>query len=173
MRRFIVYFLVVLLAVILQSNFFSLIFPNQWCGNLVLMLVVVGTLMDGFEPFLGWTILAGVFFDLASFSFLGQSVIIFTLASYGVSFFSKRFAMEIRGSGLLWVVFFVIMSTLGERILMFWWQFGFTWSDKNFSNFFPWTSGIFCALVFNFLVFFGWLWLLRRLRKYLGVGPVK
>lgn len=154
MKKFFVRFLIIFSAIILQVSSVPLFFDSDWTVDIVLMMVLAWTLVEGFEDFLKWAVLAGLLYDLATFSPVGLSVMIFTILAYSVSFFSKRLSVEIGGSGVLLVVFFVTAATVGERAIRLLYEFGTVFIAADVSVLATTAQNFIYATVVNLLIFF-------------------
>jgi rod shape-determining protein MreD len=110
-----IYFGIILLAILIQTSFEPVFAPAHISGNVVLMLVLAMAVLEGFSSSLTWAIVAGILFDFASYGIVGQHVMIFLLIFYGVSFFSRRLSVDVKGTGLLLLLLFVIASTFVSR----------------------------------------------------------
>ena len=162
MKKFFIYFLIIFFAIVLQVSSVPLFFKSDWPVDIVLMLVLAWTLIDGFDAFLKWAVFAGLLYDLATFSAVGLHVIIFALLAYSVSFFSKRFSVEIKGTGILLMMFFVSAATICSRAILLSHEFGAGVIANDISKFWQ-TLGMFslaasCNLLIFFVLFFMLNW---------------
>ena len=130
------------------------------------MLVLAFAVLDEFSLVLSWAIIAGIFYDLASYTTLGHHVIIFLFLIYLVSFFSRRLSVEVKGSGILLLLFFVIIATLISKSLFIL----FLSLSGQVVNFFQ-VFGSFKYLIFqigcNAGLFFVWFSIVRKFKKTL------
>ncbi|KKQ12238.1 MAG: hypothetical protein US25_C0059G0001 [Candidatus Moranbacteria bacterium GW2011_GWE1_36_7] len=117
MKKKFVYFVILFLAIILQTSALPLILPGKAVGDVVLMLVLAGVVLDGFFGFFWWAIFFGIFYDLAVYQIIGTSSLTFLLLVYFVSFFSRRFSVELKGLGLLFFVGFVVVASIISHII--------------------------------------------------------
>lgn len=129
-------------------------------GDIVLMLVLAWSIIDGFFAFIGWAVIAGIMYDLAAYSFVGEHVIIFLLVVYFVSFFSRRLSLEVKGIGKILFFVFVIVTTFISRSIIAlatawdnrtfhgYWQ---TFGDFNFILIQIACNGIFFLILFLFI----------------------
>lgn len=108
--------LVILAGVLIQTSFIAVIFPPHTYPNLILVTIIAWTITAGFEKIWLWVIGLGVFWDLISFSILGENVISFILVAYIVSFLSRRLILERRSSGFLIAILLVVVSTFFYNI---------------------------------------------------------
>ncbi len=164
MKKKLFYFGLIFLALLMQSSFLPGLISPGAMGDAVLMLVLAMAVLDGFALALSWAIIAGALYDLASFTPLGQHVIIFLLLIYAVSFFSRRLSVEIKGVGMLLLVFFVIAATLISKSLFIF----FLMLGSQAVNFFQ-VFGGFKDFIFqvggNAVLFFLWLSALKKFKK--------
>ena len=118
MKRKIVYGIILFCAIVLQTSVLPLISPTHVTGDILLMLVLTGAVLDGFFAFLWPAIFAGIIFDLISYTTVGIHSLVFVLVIYFVSFFSRRFSVELKGVGLVQFVIFVAVATFISRVIM-------------------------------------------------------
>jgi rod shape-determining protein MreD len=117
MKKKISYLLLLFLIIILQTSFLPLVMPLHVMPDAVLMLILVGAIFDGFQAFFWWAIVAGVIYDLVTYNVVGLHSIIFLLVVYFVSFFSRRFSVELRGVGLVLFLGFIIVSSVISHVV--------------------------------------------------------
>jgi rod shape-determining protein MreD len=156
--------------VVLQKTAMPEIFHLGYLPDLVMMFVLAWTIAYGFENSLWLAIGAGFIYDLLSFVPIGTHVLIFVLIIYFVSFFSRRFAVDLRGTGVLLVLFFILASEIGSHMLLilavgfensFWKEF--IGSLGNFKQF------IFETLANSILFFVNYAFLKRNKKNYLQI----
>jgi rod shape-determining protein MreD len=164
MKKKLIYWGLIFLALLMQSSFLPVLISPGAMGDAVLMLVLALVVLDGFALALSWAIIAGVLYDFASFTPVGQHVIVFLLLIYAVSFFSRRLSVEVRGIGMLLLVFFVIAATLLSKSLFI---FSLMLGSQPV-NFFQ-VFGSFKDFIFqvggNAVLFFLWLSVLKKFKK--------
>ncbi|NTW27622.1 MAG: rod shape-determining protein MreD [Candidatus Moranbacteria bacterium] len=169
MKKKIVYCLILFCAIILQTSILPLISPMYATGDILLMFILVGAILDGFFAFFSWAIFAGIVYDLVSYTPVGVHALIFLLVVYFVSFFSRRFSVELRGIGLVLFLIFVIVATLLSRsviVIMTTWNpqmLSFNWNV--FGNFSVISVQIFSNMVLFFLTFI----VLRKTKKFFSI----
>lgn len=169
MKKKIVYALVLLFAVILQTSVLPVFLGGPALGDAVLMIVLAWTIIDGFNSFIAWAIVAGIFYDLAAYSPVGEHVLIFLIVIYFVSFFSRRLSLDLKGVGLVLFFIFVIAATVFSEIIIalisaqemqtlheYWKKFG----DP---------SSVALKIICNELLFFGWFVLLKKIKKFFKI----
>lgn len=166
MKKFFIYFSIIFLVVIFQTSSIAFLFDLNWMVDVVLMLVLAWTLLDGFEEFFPWVIFIGVLCDLAHFTPIGLHVLILSLLAYGVSFFSKRFSVEIKGTGILVVMFFVAAATLGSRIILLFWEVDSSALLVDLSNFWITLRMFSLTFFYNLLIFFFLFFILGKVEKF-------
>lgn len=169
MKKKIVYILLILLAILIQVSVLPVIMPGGMVVDNVLMLVLAGATIDGFGAFLGWSITAGILYDLASYSKVGVHVIIFLCVVYFVSFFSRRFSVEMRGVGLVIMLLFVAVATLVSHFVFatsLAWDMG---TLQGFSKNFGSLANLSLQVLGNSLVFFAWFAVLKKIKKYYAI----
>lgn len=111
MSKKIIYIGIIFLAIVAQTTFFPIFF-SRITPDVVLMLILAWTILDGFNNFFLWSILAGLFYDLASMSVIGTHIIVFLFVVYFVSFFSNRFQVGMKGLGVIIIALMIGLSTL-------------------------------------------------------------
>ena len=112
MKNFFVYLTIIFITIILQTSFIPSFFSENLFPDIVLMLVLAWSIIDGFDDFISWIIIAGLIYDFLSFSVPGVHVIIFAAVAYMNSFFSRRFTFGFNLVGISLVAFFVFSATL-------------------------------------------------------------
>jgi len=118
MKKKFVYFVMLFCAIVLQTSVLPLFSSTYAIGDVVLMFVLAGAVIDGFPLFFSWSIFIGIIFDLVNYTTIGIHSIIFLLVVYFVSFFSRRFSIELKGVGMVLLVLFVVAATLISRTVM-------------------------------------------------------
>ena len=166
MKKKIIYSSVILLAGVLQTSSAVTFFGSEWPVDFVLMLVLAWTLIDGFDDFLPWAVFAGIVYDAVSFSPIGSHIAVFSLVAYGVSFFSRRFSIEMGGAGILSALFFIAAATIGSRYLIFFLEIGFEAIAVDFSNIVFLSMAFAKAAIFNGLIFLAWFFIIGRIQDF-------
>ncbi|EKE16431.1 MAG: hypothetical protein ACD_11C00017G0021 [uncultured bacterium] len=166
MKKFFVYFAIMLVSLSIQTSAVPLFFSFGHMPDFVLMLVLAWAIIDGFNLFFWWAVFLGILYDLISFSFVGSYAIIFILLVYGVSFLSKRFRVEMNASGMVVIYFLVLLSTIGEKIMLIFYNFGIAGIGSEFSNFFPLIKSLTIISMYNFIFFFFWFFVIKKIKKY-------
>ena len=87
MKKKLVYLFILIIAIIIQTSVMPVILNSSTTGDAVLMIVLAWSVLDGFSAFIGWAIVAGILYDLAAYSPIGEHAIIFLAVVYFVSFF--------------------------------------------------------------------------------------
>lgn len=105
-----------MLAVILQTSIFPLCFSSGNIPDLVLILLISGVAVLGFQSIWIWIIISGIILDLFSFRAVGVNVISFIIFSYAVSFFSRRLILGEKIGGVLTSGFFVVFMTFFHNL---------------------------------------------------------
>ncbi|HBI33764.1 MAG TPA: rod shape-determining protein MreD [Candidatus Moranbacteria bacterium] len=166
MKKKIVYCLLLFCAVVLQTSVLPLISPLHIAGDVVLMLILAGSVLDGFFAFFWWAIFAGIVYDLASYTTVGIHALIFLLVVYFVSFFSRRFSVEIKGVGVVLFVIFVAVATLLSRGII---ALSVAWDLQTFNGYFEefgnWKIIIF-QILFNTFLFLFCFFVLKKVKKF-------
>jgi rod shape-determining protein MreD len=120
MKKKFIYFVILFSAIVLQTSVLPLIFHGRPVGDLVLMFVLAGAVLDGFAAFLWWAVFAGAVYDFATYTTVGLHSLIFLLVVYSVSFFSRRLSVEFKGVGLALLILFVAASSVISQIILGW-----------------------------------------------------
>jgi rod shape-determining protein MreD len=161
-KRKLIYFAVMLAVLIIQISVLPVVFPRNFVPQIALMAVIAATIIFGFHEILPWVIIGGLLLDLASFSIIGQSVIVFVLLSYFVSFFSRRFLVENKTWGTLVMLSFVAVATIFQRFfILFSNTLGSQWKQTllNWEKFF---DAFLIEIIFNAVIFMILFLLLRK-----------
>ncbi|KKQ51136.1 MAG: Rod shape-determining protein MreD [Parcubacteria group bacterium GW2011_GWD2_38_11] len=169
MKKKIIYFLLLFCAIVLQTSVLPLISPVYVTGDILLMLILVGSVLDGFFAFFWWAIFAGIIYDLASYMAVGVHALIFLLVVYFVSFFSRRFSVEIRGVGLALFMFFVVVATLVSRGII---ALSIAWDLQTLDGYFREFGSlkiIGVQILFNIFLFFFCFFLLKKVKKFFAI----
>ena len=169
MKKKFIYIIIILLAIILQTSALPLIFNINATGDVVLMAILAWSVIDGFSVFLGWAITAGILYDFAAYSTVGEHVLIFLLVVYFVSFFSRRFPTDLKGIGLILFIIFVVIATFVSRgifaIMTAWELQTLQGYWETFGNF----RFIALSVIYNEILFFIWFIALKKIKKFFGI----
>lgn len=166
MKNFFIYFVIMLISLVAQTTAVPLFFSPEYMPDIVLMLVLAWAIIDGFNLFFWWAIFLGILYDLISFSFVGSYAIIFILLVYGTSFLSKRFRVEISASGMVVIYFLVLLSTIGEKIMLIFYDLGIAGIRSEFSDPLSLIKSLAVISIYNFLLFFFWFIVIKKIKKY-------
>lgn len=169
MKKKIIYCLILFCAIVLQTSVLPLLSPAYATGDVLLMLVLAWSVLEGFFAFFGWAIFAGIIYDFASYTTVGVHALIFMLVLYFVSFFSRRFSVEIKGVGLALFVFFVAVATLVSRGIV---ALSVAWDLQTFNGYlseFGSFKIISVQIIFNVFLFFFCFFLLKKLKKFFAI----
>lgn len=154
------------MAIIFQMSSVVVIYDGLWVPDAVLMLILAWALIDGFEKFLPWAILTGLLYDLSSYGVVGINVIVFVLAAYAIGFFSKRFSTEMKGTGLILSIFFVISATISSKIIT-----SFSWFENNityrgFDGIIVLAKSFIFACIWNMIFFILWFYVINKVEEF-------
>lgn len=169
MKKKIIYFLLIISAIILQTSVLPIVARSSTPGDLVLMLVLAGVVLDGFFAFFWWAIFAGILYDLATFVQVGTHALIFLFTIYFVSFFSRRFSVEVRGVGVLLFGLFVTAGTIISRLIV---ALSLSWESQDFLKYFDFfgsPSGLFFQIIWNFVLFFICFYFLKKMKIFFDI----
>jgi len=125
------YIALILLAIIAQKSLVPIMFFGRRLPDIVLMLVLALAIVDGFDDFLPWVIGAGLAYDVATRSAIGLHALIFVIVVYSVSFFSRRFLVDMRSMGVMLLLVFIILATLISHFFVALW---IGWDSRSVFN---------------------------------------
>lgn len=169
MKKKLIYIFILLLSMLVQVSFLPVIFEKNVVGDNVLMLILAWSILDGFGPFLAWSIFAGILYDLVSFSTIGTHALIFLLVVYFVSFFSRRFSVEVRGSGVILLFIFVVVAALLSHAIV---ASAFALQMKSMVGYWKifGSPGVILLQIICDLVFFAfWFNVIRGVKKFFSI----
>lgn len=170
MKKRIIYLIIIFLAIILQTSVLPSVCRKCVAGDIVLTLVLAGAVLDGFFGFLGWAIFAGIIYDLISYSPVGIHALAYLLLVYFVSFFSRRFSVEIRGVGVILFAFFVAIGTLISRTFMTLVELDESFSFEHFLELFGNPRQVFLQIFFNLILFAACLLFFAKIKKFYSLN---
>lgn len=170
MKKKIVYSFLIFLAVILQTSVLPALFRESVPGDVVLMFVLAAMVLDGFFGFLWWAIFAGIVYDLVSYVQVGTHALIFLLVVYFVSFFSRRFSVELKGVGIFLFLFFVVVATFFSKAIV---ALSIVLDSQNFHQYPNLLLGSFSALIIqtmlNIILFVVCLQGLKKIKTFFDI----
>lgn len=169
MKKKIVYVILLLLAIILQTSVLSLISKSSTPGDLVLMMVLAGVVLDGFFAYFWWAIFAGILYDLATFVQIGTHALVFLISIYFVSFFSRRFSVEVKGVGVLLFVLFVGAATIISHLIV---VLSLSLDARTFLKYFELIgnpSNVFLQIIWNLVLFFICFYFLKKVKNFFEI----
>lgn len=169
MKKKIVYGSILFCAIVLQTSVLPIISPAHSVGDVMLMLVLAGAVLDGFFGFFWWAIFAGIIYDLVSYTTVGLHALIFVLLLYFVSFFARRFSVEFRGVGLFLFMLFVVVATFFSRVIV---AMMISWDLQSLKVF--WTnvgnfSDIGVQVIYNMILFAFCFVVLKKAKKFFDI----
>ena len=156
-------------TVVLQTSFLPIIFPGHVWGDIVLMLILAGSVVDGFMAFLWWAVFAGIIYDLATYTVVGMHALIFLLVVYFVSFFSRRFSVELRGIGIAFFLAFVLAATIISRFVMNFFIFMGQEKFNGHFNLFSPVGPLSLEIFFNIILFFTCFIVFKRVKFFFTI----
>jgi rod shape-determining protein MreD len=169
MKKNFIYIIIILVAIILQTSVFPIIFDINSAGDVVLMAILALSVIDGFSAFLGWAITAGILYDLATYATIGEHVLVFLLVVYFVSFFSRRFPTDLKGIGLILFIIFVVIATFISRgifALVAAWDLQ---TLQGYGEAFGSFRFIALGVIYNEILFFIWFIALKKIKKFFDI----
>lgn len=169
MNKKIIYTLLFVAAAILQLSFFPVISTKGVAIDLILMMILAWSVIDGYYSFFNWAIFFGILYDLISYSVIGTHALIFLLVVYFVSFFSRRLSIDIKGIGILLLLLSVLVVTIGSSFIIAGVQ---VWKLQTLKGFFESFGGfkeIMVGLFFNSVLFFFSFSLIKKTKKFFAI----
>lgn len=169
MKKKFVYCLIFFCVIVLQTSVMPLISPAYAIGDILLMLILAGSVLDGFFDFFWWAIFAGIIYDLTIYTTIGIHAIIFLLVVYFVSFFSRRLSIELRGVGLILFLMFIIVATLISRAVV---TFSIAWDLQTFNGYlkeFGSLKNISIQILYNTFLFLCCFFVFRKTKKFFSI----
>lgn len=119
--KFLAYTALIFACIIAQKSLIPIMFFGRRLPDIVLMLVLALAVIDGFDDFLPWAIGAGLAYDVAVGPVIGLHALIFVVVVYSVSFFSRRFLVDMRSMGVMTLLVFIILATLVSHLFVALW----------------------------------------------------
>jgi len=166
MKKKLVYLFILIIAIIIQTSLMPVILNSNTTGDAVLMIVLAWSVLDGFSAFIGWAIVAGILYDLAAYSPIGEHAIIFLAVVYFVSFFSRRLSIEFKGIGWLLFFMFIVVATFLSKIII---ALAMAWDLQTFHGYwqmFGNLKSITLQIIYNGILFFLSFFLLKRVKEF-------
>ena len=166
MKKKLVYLFILIIAIIIQTSVMPVILNSSTTGDAVLMIVLAWSVLDGFSAFIGWAIVAGILYDLAAYSPIGEHAIIFLAVVYFVSFFSRRLSIEFKGIGWLLFFMFIVVATFLSKIII---ALAMAWDLQTFHGYwqmFGNLKSITLQIIYNGILFFLLFFLLKRVKEF-------
>lgn len=165
-------FAIILFTVVIQLSIFPHFFGSGIAPDLVLMLVIIWTMQDGFEKTLARAITAGLVLDLMSFEPAGFSAISLVVISYLTGALARRFLVTPRPWKLLFVIVIIAIGTLAHQVIMN--ILSISGSHLNLGKIewiglklFDWR--IFPKIIYNAIMFFMIYWPMRKMENFLSM----
>lgn len=161
MVPFLLRFLILIAAIILQTSFFVNIFPPPFVPFVCMTLGISWVLVRNFRRSLIWLIALGLVLDIVSTHHLGVSMVMIVLIGYGASFLSKRFLT----THYLWGILALSVYVAGAAfsIIIFdmivrdgIWPFESFWLTIGYA-------------ILNVIIFFGMYKVIQISEKYLSL----
>lgn len=169
MKKKIVYIIILLVAIMLQTSFLPVVSNAFILGDAVLMLVLAWSVLDGFSAFMGWAVVTGILYDLATYSPVGEHVLIFLVVVYMVSFFSKRLSLDLKGTGLILLFIFVIVATFFSEIIIAFFAVRDMQTFGEYWRKFGGPGSVALKIVYNKILFFIFFLALKKIKKFFKI----
>jgi len=164
-RKILAYLALILGLIMVQKSLVPIMFGGDHMPDIVLMFVLALAIIDGFDNFLPWALFAGLAYDVASRVAIGLHALIFVIIVYCVSFFSRRFLVDMRSTGAAMLLLFIVLATVVSHLFIAAW---IGWNSHDARNFASalgngWDIGIEAA--YNMLMFIILFSAVRKLTK--------
>lgn len=169
MRKKIAYCIIFTSALILQLSVIPVVFDGRHIPDLVLMLILAWSVVDGFFAFLTWAIFFGLYYDLVSYFPAGTHALIFLSVLYFVSFFSRRLTMDFRGIGALLFLIYVVVATVVSHFVI---ALTLSWKIDDAHNFwkvFGSFNGASLEIIYNAGIFLICLIIIKRVKQFYAI----
>lgn len=170
MQKKIVYISIFVIAAIIQLSFLPVVATKYAAADVVLMLVLAWSILDGFFAFFSWAIFLGFLYDLISYSAVGTHALIFLIVLYFVSFFSRRFSVELKGAGLVLFLLFVLVATFisnGVIALILAWKME---TVHNFWKSFGSPGYLLIQFAYNVVLFFLCFIVIKKAKQFFAIA---
>lgn len=163
-RRFLI-LAVISLLVFLQTGFVAPLFGADRGPDIVLMFAMAAARVLGFEASLGWSVVAGLVYDTATFSKIGFHVLPLIASIYLVSFFSRRLVADAQAGGILLMAGWALAATLLLRFshALYWQKEGIAIVDAVKQAFSM--QALFSQWFANFAAMVLGIWIIRALKR--------
>ena len=169
MKKKFFYIIMILLALVLQTTAVVPAVGQRNGLDIILMLVLAWSIIDGFNGFLSWAIFIGILYDMLSSSPVGLHVLIFLAVIYMVSFFSKRLSIDVQGTGLIIIILFVFGSVFfSQAVLGMVGQGGFI-SIRQFLGMFVSLKWFLLQLAYNLIAFSACFVSIKWMKRYFAL----
>lgn len=171
MNKKIIYILIIFIALILQTSVVPNLFPPLARPNIILMLIIACTIVDGFVGFFPWIIGIGLAYDALTFSVVGVHVLVMMISAYFVSFFSRRLSVDLYGTGILIVMLFVVFAMILQSFAMVLVYSADAKVLVTFSGIMENTTWLqlLKAFAWNIVVVLFLIWVLRKAKRYFSL----
>lgn len=173
MKKFIQYFFLFTLMLVLQTSFLPVLFSHNPAPQLILLSAVALSLVAGFHKALLPIIAAGLAYDIAFSPVPGLNTAIFVFAAYLAGFLSRRFLVENKTGGLLSMASMAVLAIAFNR-------FYILLADKFFLEdkgqlFFSaaFFRGLPSEIIASLAVFFALVLIFQKIEKIPLIVPMK
>jgi rod shape-determining protein MreD len=170
MKKRIVYFCLLFVAIVIQTSVLPIIGKQNAFGDIILMAILAGAILDGFFGFFWFAIFAGILYDFMSYTPIGVHALIFLSVTYFVSFFSRRISVELKGVGIFLFVVFVFIASIVSRIIF---SLLLAWDLQDlqkFSLLFGNISIVLIGSLTNVLLFFICFYVLKKTKLFFNIN---
>jgi rod shape-determining protein MreD len=167
----IITFLVIVFAAVLQISLFPNIFPSGLAPELVLLVVIFWVAHDGYDKTWAKAILAGFVLDIFYFWPIGTNIIAISIAAFGISYLTKRFAVSYKNLGFFVMLTIVLAGTLANDLVLNFLTMAYNHFETIKIQYFVsniWNDRIILRIITNLGLFTLIYWPLLTLGKFLS-----
>jgi rod shape-determining protein MreD len=163
MKKFIFIFLISISLIIFQTSFLAPWLGGYFSPSPLLVTLMAGVVIFGFNQIWGGVILAGLLADALNYSRLGSHVVIFIFCAYLISFVSRRFSVSDKGLGMVIAFFWVLLATWIENWALIFLE---NWGNQKMFFSFDLVKSFGAATLINIGLFFVSYYFLKKIKRY-------
>jgi rod shape-determining protein MreD len=166
--------IMIFIAIVIQVAILPNFFPSGAVPNLILVVVIIWTIRDGFERTLVKTILAGFFLDFVYHWTVGINISYMVLVSFAASSITKRFLVSQKTWRMFTMALLAVLGSIAADVALI--IFGkiinlssvFHYIDFNFPlNIID--INIIIKAVYSFLIFLILYWPINQVENFLAI----
>lgn len=170
MQKKIIYFFIFTVVALLQMTFISVLAEGKPLVDGVLMMILAWSVLDGFFAFFNWAIVFGVYYDLITHAPVGEHALIFMVIVYFVSFFSRRFSLELKGVGLILFFGFIVFATFISHTIIAMILAIKLQAFGNYWQLFGGFDALFLQILFNTAFFYFSFVTIKKIKKFFAIS---